>query len=183
MAACVLMLVAAAVLASCAVVGALPAAPAAAAAGTASGTASGAAALPASFDARSLVFGCADTIMDQGACGSCWAFSSVGVLTDRYCIWSGGRLFAHTSLDDSATLSPQPLLGCGPVGSGGPSRSFGCDGVAPEAAWQYLQQNGSLTCRREPTQVGASCNSGCAPYESGSCAAEDPHHPTGCSTW
>eukprot|EP01046_Picozoa_sp_COSAG06_P088728 COSAG06_NODE_35138_length_463_cov_25.054945_1_plen_36_part_10 len=33
-----------------------------------------------------------------------------GALTDRYCIWSGGKLFTHTSVDDSASLSPQPLL-------------------------------------------------------------------------
>jgi hypothetical protein len=30
-----------------------------------------AAALPEAFGARSLVFGCADTILDQGLCGSC----------------------------------------------------------------------------------------------------------------
>ena len=75
-----------------------------------SGSGSG---IPASFDARSLVFGCADTVMDQQHCGSCWAFAVTGALSDRYCIWSGGRLFAHDVDDDSATLSPQPLLSCG----------------------------------------------------------------------
>ena len=29
------------------------------------------AALPENFDARSLVFGCADTVLDQASCGSC----------------------------------------------------------------------------------------------------------------
>lgn len=102
--------------------------------------------LPKDFDARSLVFGCADTVMDQSHCGSCWAFSVTGALTDRYCIWSGGRLFAHTMEDDSATLSPQPLLSCG-EGDGA------CDGGSEGHAWNYFKVNGSLTCRRQQTQV------------------------------
>ena len=84
--------------------------------------------LPIDFDARSLVFGCGDTVMDQSHCGSCWAFSVTGALTDRYCIWSGGALFSHSSTDDSATLSPQPLLSCG-EGDGA------CDGGNEGHAW------------------------------------------------
>lgn len=139
------------------------------------------AALPEAFDARSLVFGCADTILDQGLCGSCWAFSVTGALTDRYCIWSGGQLFGHTSADDSASLSPQPLLSCGvPVATEKHTGSFGCDGGSTQAAWEYFQANGSLTCRRQQTQAGVTCDSGCAPYTSGACAMESPYHPSGC---
>ena len=113
-------------------------------------------------------------MLDQADCGSCWAFSVTGALTDRYCIWSGGRLFSHTSVDDSASLSPQPLLSCGePDGA--------CDGGSEGHAWEFMKQNGTLTCRRKQTQYGVTCDSGCAPYQSASCGeGGDPFH-NGCA--
>jgi hypothetical protein len=78
-----------------------------------------------------------------------WAFSVTGALTDRYCIWSGGKLFSHTSVDDSASLSPQPLLSCGePDGA--------CNGGNSGHAWEFMQANGTLTCRRQQTQCVSS---------------------------
>lgn len=131
-------------------------------------------ALPADFDSRSLVFGCGDTIMDQHHCGSCWAFAATGSLTDRYCIWSGGRLFAHDSVDASSTLSPQPILNCGKrCGKHGcvlSKDSAACNGGMQPDAWRYYKEYGTLTCRRQPTQFGVTCDAGCAPYVSGSCA-------------
>ena len=97
-----------------------------------------------------------------------------GALTDRYCIWSGGKLFSHTSLDDSASLSPQPLLSCGePDGA--------CNGGNAGHAWEYMQANGTLTCRRQQTQYGVTCDSGCAPYQSASCGEGGDPFNDGCA--
>ena len=41
---------------------------------------------PANFDARTAWPGCIHPVRDQGICGSCWAFSSSGFLSDRFCI-------------------------------------------------------------------------------------------------
>lgn len=44
--------------------------------------------LPPSFDARKKWQGCLSNPPTQGSCGSCWAFASVTVLQDRFCIAS-----------------------------------------------------------------------------------------------
>ncbi|XP_039440740.1 cathepsin B-like [Culex pipiens pallens] len=50
-------------------------------------------ALPASFDARQKWPYCPslNQIRSQGSCGSCYAVSTAAVITDRYCIHSGGE--------------------------------------------------------------------------------------------
>ena len=60
--------------------------------------------MPKSFDSRTQWPNCTSEIRDQGYCGSCWAFSSAGFLTDRYCIHSDGQI--------KVTLSPQDMVGC-----------------------------------------------------------------------
>eukprot|EP01047_Picozoa_sp_COSAG01_P066945 COSAG01_NODE_9347_length_2476_cov_1.586454_3_plen_151_part_00 len=46
---------------------------------------------------------------------------------------------------------------------------------------EYYSVNGSLTCRRQQTQYGVTCDAGCAPYLSASCGeGGDPLH-NGCS--
>lgn len=47
--------------------------------------------LPKNFDARERWPGWITNVMDQGACGSCWSFSSSGVFGDRIKIASEGR--------------------------------------------------------------------------------------------
>jgi hypothetical protein len=44
--------------------------------------------LPTFFDARDKWQGCLSSPPTQGSCGSCWAFASVTVLQDRFCIAS-----------------------------------------------------------------------------------------------
>ena len=44
--------------------------------------------LPSAFDARDKWQGCLSDPPSQGSCGSCWAFASVTVLQDRFCIAS-----------------------------------------------------------------------------------------------
>jgi hypothetical protein len=43
---------------------------------------------PTSYDLREELPGCisATTIFDQGSCGGCWALSTAGTLSDRYCL-------------------------------------------------------------------------------------------------
>jgi hypothetical protein len=43
---------------------------------------------PLAFDARDKWKGCLSDVPTQGSCGSCWAFASVTVLQDRFCIAS-----------------------------------------------------------------------------------------------
>ena len=56
--------------------------------------------IPDSVDWRTQ--GAVNAVQDQGQCGSCWAFSAVGVLESRYKI-SGGALLS---------LSEQQLVDC-----------------------------------------------------------------------
>lgn len=44
--------------------------------------------IPPTFDARDKWQGCLSDVTYQGSCGSCWAFASVTVLQDRFCIAS-----------------------------------------------------------------------------------------------
>ena len=44
--------------------------------------------IPPAFDARDMWQGCLSEVAYQGSCGSCWAFASVTVLQDRFCIAS-----------------------------------------------------------------------------------------------
>lgn len=61
--------------------------------------------LPASFDIRERWPDCKDTantVLDQ-TCNNCWAYSSSGVMSDRTCIASAGRVRAKLSPDDLTT--------------------------------------------------------------------------------
>ena len=78
--------------------------------------------LPTSFDTRQAFPGCIHGVLDQGRCGSCWAFASSEVLSDRLCI----------DLKVNVTLSPQNLLEC-------EKEHLGClMGSMPEWAWGFL---------------------------------------------
>ncbi len=75
---------------------------------------------------------CVTPVLDQKDCGSCWAFASTEVLSDRFCIAGAGRM----------PLSPQYALECEPG-------HLGCSsGSMPELAWRFLKETGSdlLNC-------------------------------------
>jgi cathepsin B len=82
---------------------------------------------PTSFDSRTQWPGCVNPILDQGQCGSCWAFGATEALSDRFCIASNKA--------QTPVLSPQYLVDCD-------SSSYGCNGGYPDLAWQFMQTNG-----------------------------------------
>ncbi|KAF1314639.1 Cruzipain, partial [Globisporangium splendens] len=82
--------------------------------------------------------GCVAGVKDQGNCGSCWAFSSVGALESANCLKNGAlQLF-----------SEQQVTSCDPTSSG-------CDGGWPLWALQYIKSKGSI------------CTAASYPYKSG----------------
>ena len=71
--------------------------------------------LPASLDWKELRADCIHPIRNQGNCGSCWAFSATGVVSDRCCL----------RVADHGWLAPQELVSCDRSNSG-------CNG-----GWEY----------------------------------------------
>ncbi|CAG2178500.1 unnamed protein product, partial [Oppiella nova] len=67
--------------------------------------------IPESFDSRQQWPECRSlkVIRDQGACGSCWAVSTVSAISDRICIASKGKQQVEISVED--------LLSCTHIGS------------------------------------------------------------------
>ena len=63
-------------------------------------------------------------------CGSCWAFSSSEMLSDRFCIWSNGEI--------NVTLAPQDMIACN-------LENFGCSGGLMVNTIDYLQTEGITT--------------------------------------
>lgn len=109
--------------------------------------------VPESFDARKQWPGCIHPILDQGKCGSCWAFGATEVLSDRFCIQS------NKSID--VVLSPQSLVSCDIYGN------LGCNGGTPQLAWEYMELAGVATLECFPYTSGANgshvkCASECA---------------------
>eukprot|EP01102_Stenamoeba_stenopodia_P002522 TRINITY_DN1235_c0_g1_i1.p1 TRINITY_DN1235_c0_g1~~TRINITY_DN1235_c0_g1_i1.p1 ORF type:complete len:216 (+),score=38.38 TRINITY_DN1235_c0_g1_i1:39-650(+) len=87
--------------------------------------------LPVNFDAREQWPDCIHPVLDQGDCGSCWAFASSEVLSDRFCIHSSGAI--------NVVLSPQNLLSCEKM-------NLKCElGSLPEWAWSFLENTGIVT--------------------------------------
>lgn len=60
--------------------------------------------IPDSFDGRTVWKDLLTPVLNQGSCGSCWAFASVGVLADRFNIQSLGLMRVQ--------LSPTKLILC-----------------------------------------------------------------------
>jgi len=86
--------------------------------------------LPENFDWRDENRKCIHPILDQGKCGSCWAFAATEVLSDRFCL--KGR---------DIVLSPQDLVSCDPS-------NHGCQGGGDITPYMYMASSGvvSETC-------------------------------------
>ncbi|XP_074287675.1 cathepsin B-like protease 2 [Silene latifolia] len=107
--------------------------------------------LPKEFDARKAWPQCStiSEILDQGHCGSCWAFGAVESLSDRFCV----------HFNASITLSVNDLLACCGFLCGS-----GCDGGSPISAWRYLVQSGVVTEECDPYFDTIGCSHpGCVP--------------------
>ncbi|PKA63048.1 Fruit bromelain [Apostasia shenzhenica] len=107
--------------------------------------------LPKEFDSRTAWSHCSTVgrILDQGHCGSCWAFGAVESLSDRFCIHFGINV----------SLSANDLLACCGFMCGD-----GCDGGYPIFAWRYFVQNGVVTEECDPYFDQTGCaHPGCEP--------------------
>lgn len=67
--------------------------------------------------------GCESKIFKQEKCDGCWAFSAVGVLSDRFCITTRGKI--------KRDLSAQYLIDCD-------YKASNCAGGSMDAAWWFL---------------------------------------------
>jgi cathepsin B len=86
------------------------------------------ASIPTTFDASQKWPNCIHGIRNQGECGSCWAFSSSEVLSDRFCISTNGSV--------NVVLSPQYQIDCD-------TRESGCSGGYLTYTWDFLANVGT----------------------------------------
>ena len=104
--------------------------------------------LPKFFSWRDQMPDCIGPIEDQGECGSCWAFSSSGMLADRFCIHSEGRI--------KERLAPQELVDCN-------YENYGCEGGYLMTSMDYLMSEGTVPRDCMPyTGVTGTCTYRCA---------------------
>jgi len=98
--------------------------------------------LPVFFDSRNSWPYCKQLfrILDQGECGSCWAFGAVESFSDRFCIATNGSF--------NIELSEQQMVSCNLDGN------EACGGGDPITAFRYIAEWGLPT-------------SACVPYVSG----------------
>lgn len=73
--------------------------------------------------------GVVNAVKDQGHCGSCWAFSTIGTLESAYALASGQLL----------SLSEQQLVDCEDY------QQSGCSGGYPNKALDYISETGSCS--------------------------------------
>jgi cathepsin B len=88
-------------------------------------------AAPSSFDPRVARPNCTGPILDQGFCGSCWAFGATEAASDRLCISGGKNQFLQ--------LAPLDMTSCD---SGFFSGENGCQGGQLGGAWNYIKKTG-----------------------------------------
>ncbi|KAH0794757.1 cathepsin B [Histomonas meleagridis] len=76
--------------------------------------------------------------MDQGKCGSCWAFSVAKSFSHRYC-----QKYGHLSI-----FSPAHLVGCD-------RRNAGCQGGTLIPAWRYIDLKGIPLETCQPYEINS----------------------------
>ena len=76
---------------------------------------------------------CLGLIQNQGDCGSCWAFTSAGLVSDRLCIHSSGSI--------DVRLSAQEMVNCN-------YENYGCMGGYLITSVDYMMTEGTVpeTC-------------------------------------
>jgi cathepsin B len=99
--------------------------------------------LPLEYDARDS--GCVGPVLDQGECGSCWAFGASEAMSDRLCLSRASKGGSSPSFVQLSTLQLVTCLGLGPFS--------GCNGGFAQYAWQYAQQEGLVEEACEPYLV------------------------------
>jgi cathepsin B len=111
------------------------------------------ASIPSSWDWRKKAPNCdAFSPLNQGGCGSCWAFAASQAMSARFCIQSNGTA--------NPRISPQWTVSCG--------KKDGCNGGASSTAWKAMQVDGKLggavdrKCNpylsKDATHANAKCN-------------------------
>lgn len=75
-------------------------------------------------------FGMVSPVKNQGACGSCWTFSTVGAMESHWNILGKGK---------NLTFSEQQLVDCA-----GDFDNHGCNGGLPSHAFEYIKHIGGL---------------------------------------
>ena len=80
-------------------------------------------ALPDSYTVFDDNLECKSVVLDQGNCGGCWAFATIGAFSDRTCIQSDGKF--------PDFLSVQRLISCN-------AQNGGCKGGQTAKAWEYI---------------------------------------------
>lgn len=101
--------------------------------------------LPTEIDWSKLL-GSGHHVVDQGACGSCWAVAAQGAI----------ELQASLLANKSLSLSAQGMLGCtpNPHECGG---TGGCDGATPELGFEWAASNGIVDTSQVPYTAETRC--------------------------
>ena len=107
--------------------------------------------VPKAFDSREAWPNCIHPIRNQGGCGSCWAFGTSEVISDRLCIATNGS--------EDVILSPEELVDCNLIGmenckrGGDPATAMvytSVHGIASDSCYPYTagQEGTGGTCRK-----------------------------------
>jgi hypothetical protein len=119
--------------------------------------------LPKTFEGKKQWKGLLTPVLNQGECGSCWAYATTACLADRFNIQSEGKLHLQ--------LSPVRLILCDDQGyekdlpypsedietvlefSEAVQNNFGCRGNTILDAWRYLYIKGTVTEQCVPQRI------------------------------